>query len=783
MIVLVLAYFVETEDNPHLATPFNILPVELARRYFALELAAMLPSSSTDLSFGWTRPRHLLGLTPLINFYSNRDIGSLLENPEIKKPPKFFLAWKNFSIELIHQSSTKTGPSLVLTTSNHIAKRFHSNSRIYPILYADDEPREKVYRRCYNQLVRMFNAMSAKTYNYRPCSIKLKEGYCLQKTFLPETQTTASLLCLANEIVLAQARGKPPMVLGKEDYPPPDNETCYLLNKQMAEQILAERLVDIMLGATANEIEMFLKGVPSLLEKSVGNFLKRFPSMSREMKKESYLFLIEIALDTLKEVFAHSEMTLFVPTVNPSCREHLIYELEKDLEAKHKKELRYVVDRVLRGGREIVLDMSKLDKRIVEIARELANTRISENAFATSLVGLFASRRLSPVLKSVTAPAFLFEELEALRQYINLGYLSESRKPSWCMTVGERFDAIQAKLGECIPRLYVDAIQATRPSYITVVSDLPFEIAQCGSGMAICQEFPTTRIPMTPLGSLLHHYNNVSQRLFVGKRMQSLENVLIVNSIHEEDILYWEFELFESTCRKVGLDFNVKTVLSSDDFVETLNSTNPDILAYYGHGSYNVETDEGALVFRDDRLSHKSFNKLLNIPPIVFLVGCETASCSAFMGGLPAHLLERGAFAILGTLFPISADHAGAFLGRTLAFANDLVHRGKSTTFSNLIFQARKLGWLLDNLDALEKNGTISLPEKAEIMKEISDDLAERSLKKGKDLLIAEAIPVFSEYLQSYGMLETWKQIRPTVIPNSLFFSLLGNAHDVFIGG
>lgn len=269
----------------------------------------------------------------------------------------------------------------------------------------------------------------------------------------------------------------------------------------------------------------------------------------------------------------------------------------------------------------------------------------------------------------------------------------------------------------------------------------------------------------------------------LGKHMRSLENVLIVNSIHKEDRLHWEFELFESTCRNIGLDVNIRTVLSSDDFVETLNSTDPEILAYYGHGFYNVAADEGELIFRDDRLSYKSFNRLLNIPPIAFLIGCETASCSAFMGGLPAHLLERGAFAVLATLFPIPADHAGAFLGRTLAFADELVRWGKSTTFSDLIFQARKLGWLKDNLDALEKNGTISLLEEAEIMKEVSDELTERSLKRGKGLLIAEAGPVFSEVLHSYGILETWKEIRSRVVPYSLFFSLLGNTHDAFIGG
>jgi len=265
--------------------------------------------------------------------------------------------------------------------------------------------------------------------------------------------------------------------------------------------------------------------------------------------------------------------------------------------------------------------------------------------------------------------------------------------------------------------------------------------------------------------------------------MRSLENILVLNSLHKEDRLYWEFELFESVCREMGLDFKTKTVVSSCDFIDTINSTNPEFLVYFGHGCYNAEKDEGELIFRDDKLSHRSFDKIQNIPPVVYLIGCETASCSAFVGGIPSHLFERGAFAIIATLLPITADRAAAFLGRTLSLADDLIRKGKTTMISNLIFSARKLGCLKDNLDALEKNGTISLRETATIFKVVVDDLGERSLKRKKDLPLSEAIPIFLEYLKNYDLLETWQQIKPKIIPYSTFFTLLGNSHDVFIGG
>jgi hypothetical protein len=223
--------------------------------------------------------------------------------------------------------------------------------------------------------------------------------------------------------------------------------------------------------------------------------------------------------------------------------------------------------------------------------------------------------------------------------------------------------------------------------------------------------------------------------------------------------------------------------LNSKDFISALNSTKSQILVYFGHGSYNTQKDEGELVFRDDRLLYKYFENVTKFPPIIFLIGCETASCSAFMGGLPAHLLERGAFAVLASIFPIPADDAGAFLGRTLAFSNDLIKRGKTATFSELVFHARKLGWVKDNLNLLWKNGTVSLVEGAKIMQEVSEIATELSLKRGSDLSLSEAALIFESVLDSHDALKPWRQIKQNIVPYSLFLTLLGDAHDVFIGG
>lgn len=780
-----LVFFIETEKKKNQATPFNILPLQFAKRADFLELAAILPCSPLDISCGWVRPRHFVGFSPLINFYSKEDLAILLKNLSFltKTQFKFFLAWKNFSIDLIQKCSTDNAPSIVLTDNKLIADHFKSNRNVKVVLYNKNQTREEIYRKCNYAVIDLFASKGERNFTDKPVTTESYQSYCLQKSFLPDTQLTSNILCNANEIALAQVRGRIPKTLSKEDSPPLDTADAYSLNVRVMEEILAERLIDIMLGPAPKEMTSILRNVPSLLQKHIDEFLNKVYLMSTEMKKESYALLKEIALSSMKEIHTRSETILLIPTVNPECRKHVISELEKNVDAKERNVLGYLVDRVLEGGRGISFDPSQLNERLIEIARELANTRIVENTFLTHLVGLLASRKLSPVLKSVTVPSSLFDDIQAIRTYIGLNYLTEREKPEWCMTVGENFQAFQVKLSSCIPDVYMDAIERVNPSYITIVSDLPFEIAYSSHGMTVCQSFATTRIPITPLGALFHHYNIVSGEHFVGKHMQSIKDVLFLNSIHKKDRLYSEFKLFELTCKHVGLNFETRTILNSNDFISALNSTKSQILVYFGHGSYNTQKDEGELIFRDDRLSYKCFENVTKFPPIIFLIGCETASCSAFMGGLPPHLLERGAFAVLASIFPIPADDAGAFLGRTLAFSNDLIKRGKTTTFSELVFHARKLGWIKDNLNLLWKNGTVSLVEGAKIMQEVSEIATELSLKRGSSLPLSEAALIFESVLDSHDALKPWRQIKQNIVPYSLFLTLLGDAHDVFIGG
>jgi hypothetical protein len=745
-------------------------------------LAALLPSSSIDLSSGWTRPRNILTIPPTINFYAKEDIDNLMKTPSIAQIPKFFIASHDFSIPMIKMTSTKEGPSVLLTSNEKLADFFRQAEMVRVVSYKDTQSLDVICGLCYRALIDVFISHAEKTFSETPVTAEFYDAYCLQKRFLPQTFVTQSLLCAASELVLAQCRGKIPHLGGEERQVPEGTQDAYRRNIEMMREIALEKTLDLVLGVNREASGIVVRKIPQLLNERIAAFLADSSELSDEKKLDGYRLLKELVLQKITEIDirAEIELTVFIPTVNPSCRQRITQELQNQVKTEPSV-LENLLDLILSGGRMVpfVADDSQLSK----ISSELALTRLSENRALTYLVAILASRKLSPVLKCITAPSSLFYELEQIQDRIGSGYLSETKNPIWRSTTGELFRSMQTSLSAHLSREYIGALNLVGNMRLTIVSDLPFELAFLKNDLSICQNLPTSRLPLTPSRELLQYYNRLAMDPFVIVDTPSLKDVMLVNSIHEQDPLYPEFQLFNSTASQVGLDFQVETAYNSDDFLSAVNSHAPKILAYFGHGTYNPVLDRGELVFRDDTMSYELLDKLTHIPSIVFLIGCETASCSAFLGGLPAHLLGQGVQAILATLFPIPAQHAAAFLGRTLAFCNDVIRVKGSIRLSNLIFEARKLGWLLDNLDAMQMSGIITWKEMLAIMEEFGKDAMEEWYNDRNNLLIAEAIPLFEGTLARMNLLNSWKNIRNSVIPYSLFFTLLGNAHDVSVCG
>lgn len=756
-------------------TLFNIMPAEWQDADIYINLAAALPSSSRDLSHGWTRPRHLWGQTPLINFYNNQQIEKLTRTQGINSEFKVIVASEGFSKKLIDTTSTEKGPSILLTNNKEFLHEFEKKSNVYVVL-TQGKSLNEVVQETYNLLTKVLIKRREVAFSGKIMGKEFFKGFVPKKDFFPSINISPNLLCRANEIVYSQERGRIPEFETVNKSKLLETSECYERNCDITLDILAEKNLDLLLAATSLKVRHSVTIHRDVKDKLV-DFIEKFRSMSPEDKRDAYSSLKEEIRSILPIFGAANEITLLFPTVNDLSAMYVLRYLTETFGVKHEKELKSVISHILRGGRGVALPIFPKIRGLARIARELANTRKEENAFLTSLVALYASRKLSPVLKATTAPSSIFFQIRLLRERIGSG-LSEG-KGIGNGTIGEQFERIRQEMNKCIPACYHETIRTVSPHKLTIVSDLPFELASHMNTAALCQTYPTTRIPITPLHVLLNYYNYsvLTPAIEISFRPQ---DILVINSIPKSDRLHLEFEAFEETCRYVGLNMTFKTAKSSEAFIDIINSLRPAIVTYFGHASYDHRNDKGQLEFEEDSLTYKEFPRIQKPPLIFFLIGCETASSAAFTGGMANHLLNLGVKSILATLFPVPADHAAAFLGRTLAFIED-TRKTQKMTFADFVYNARKIGWLNDNFSALEKFGVINLSDKIRMMEQISNTLTLEALEKGKAPKIHEAVPILKKTLEEFGILKSWREFRNRIVPYSLFFTLLGQSHDLYL--
>lgn len=755
-------------------TPFNILPQEWHNTSHYIEMASILPSSPKDLSSGWVRPRHMWGLTPTINYYSKGIVDDLLDTKRFVARTKIIVASSEFSKKLISSISTRDGPSIVLTFNKQFLRCFKDNEYVH-VSTLENKTWSELASEIYDILINLLKKRGKTTFTGEKVTKRFHRGFLPKKAFLPRVEVGPNYLCRANEIVCSQTRGRIPEFVSNDRLRKMSNIDCYSRNCEIATEILCEKILDLLLATAL--LDKYPPQIDQHLKNRILRFIKNSDSLSSKDRKADYYSLKREVKSVLASLGSPKEITILMPTVNDLSEHYLLEHLRKTHGVEYEQELRDIVQNILEGGRRFGFAFYHKDaEKLVRIAEEVGNTRRGENFFLTALTALYASRKLCPVLKATTAPSSIFFEIRLLREKMSSGLSGSNGIES--ATIGEDLGEIKRKMNQCFPPQYHDFLKEISPYRLTIVSDLPFELIDHIGDTVLCQCYSTTRIPITPLYCMPNFYNHSASGPAIRIRFRP-EDVLVVNSIPESDRAHREYEIFESTCRHVGLSMKFKHVERSEAFIELINSHQPEIVAYFGHASYDYRSDKVQLEFEEDRLTYEGLVDIQGLPKIFFGIGCETGSSAAFSGGLASHLLGLGVKAILATLFPIPADHAATFLGRTLAFVEDT--KMGEHTLADFVYTARKLGWLNDNLCALEKNGVLDTYGKMAVMKEVSDILMAQTKEDGKSPKIFRAIPALEAILEDHGILESWRSLKDRIVPYSLFFTLLGSSHDLYL--
>lgn len=770
-----LRFLIELNYSTEELTLFNLLSKDWIGTDFAIQMAALLPCSSIDFNYGWISPKHSASLMPVINYYYQSNVDEIKSIERYKATTKIFFASEYFSIDFINTITIRKWPSIVITSNDDYIDKLN-NCHIVSI---NGKPKKEIIKEFYYFILEIFK--NRKTFNGNNLEIDdFKETYLFEKKFLPQIEITANLLCTANEIVSNRVRGKLPKYLSFGESKILKLEECYKKNIDLTYDSISERFLDMYLGLKSADLKFPIE-LPEYFDAKINYFLKNQDRLS-EYNNERIYNSLKNDITNFKNFDANEEIVIVIPSVNDFCRGVLFEKLLSVYGEEFRREIKDLINALLSGGKEIPFPIpEKRETEFIDLSKRLGQTRKAENEFLTSIAGLYASCKLSPILKTATVPSQLFTKMRILREKTTSSLLNNRHKnEDDYKTISEYFNDIQIKMSENFPSMYHEVLTDINVNKYTIFSDLPFELMILNDNNVFCNNYHVTRIPLTPLRFLLDYYNHYAIGPAFSIILSSNEEILLINSIPENDPLIREYKIFEDVCKDIGLNLTFISVDDSKEFISYINKNNPPILIYFGHAAYDVENDKGYLQFKNDRLSFEQLNEIEKFPYVVCLIGCETASSAAFSGGLSNHFLKHGTRAVLATLFPIPADHAGSFIGRLLVTIDKAKRLEKKHSLAKIIFEVRKIGWLMDRLDSLYRNGFITRLEQANILKEMTEAITILDQEREKGITTLEAEPIFEQVLQKYDVFNDWKDVESQTVYYSLFFTLLGNAHDIF---
>jgi len=763
-----MAFFLIEESEGDRSTPFNLMPVQWRDFHLYFELLSFLPFHSQSISSGWTTDHHLFGQKSRIIPF-DQDILSNINDISLDENDIYIIYGNSIlSLELIKRLKKRVRYIICITIDKDL---YNAIIKINKCYLWKEKPFEEFIHDIYNMMAEIYAENKMLDFHDNIVTSNIY-GYSSLKKFIPSGEVSKNILINGNQIILSFLRGHIPTFVS-DDYNSHSTDELYALNKEMTLQILSEKNLDYLLSIIHNGME-----IPFTLSKqyidSLKYFLENFTYMNNEQQNDSYFELSKessLLTDTSQYI---NKINILIPTVNYYARLNVESESEKVYGVNNKKQIRYILNRVFSGDRRILWNPDSVYP-LNELITDLGKSRRDENVFLTYLVCLYSLRTLSPMLKCVTAPDSIFLDLNILRSRFTRGSLSGT--PFGIPTsIKGLFSKIQSDLTNNIPEGYKDVISTCLP-YLTIFSDLPFELSYYQEDLSYCQFFPITRIPITPVTSLLAHYNH-SNTGHIEIRFNP-SDILFINSIGTDDELYSEYEIFRDVCRGLGLNFIFKDISSSDEFISTMNTEVAKVVIYFGHANHDIVLDKGNLVFSEDSLNTDELDKITHFPTILFLIGCETASASAFSGGLSSKFLNYGVQSILATLFPIPAVHAASFIGRLFSVISDLPPN-TPVSLSTLVYTARKMGWQYDILEHLYNRGLLTVDDRLNIINDASIIIKEIHMKRGRDPKMDEISKIHDSIFEDYNILEDYEFQKKQIIPYSLFFTLLGNGHRVF---
>lgn len=315
--------------------------------------------------------------------------------------------------------------------------------------------------------------------------------------------------------------------------------------------------------------------------------------------------------------------------------------------------------------------------------------RKDETAAYTMGVSVQSCSNIAPVLRLPPVVNTFHDELE------NLGTCARGDSPHKQYKMNKISRRINNRLSEAMEQEYLCLLPEDL-SPIKVIADLPLEWLQVGD-LPLMLKFDTSRIPTTP-GDLFFYQSILSKHVII--HLEDFEHILIVRSFHQDDpvrnILKSSLDILnepislqpivnafkddrefqesarhqlenkDSNTRKLNITLHWVDIDDEEQFVQAVNNYKGPIMIFDGHGTHEKHRDVGSLFIGSDKVDLWSLRGKVRIPPIVLLSACDTHPIDRSHASVANGFLAVGATTVLGTVLPIQANHAAAFIMRLI---------------------------------------------------------------------------------------------------------------------
>ncbi len=208
-----------------------------------------------------------------------------------------------------------------------------------------------------------------------------------------------------------------------------------------------------------------------------------------------------------------------------------------------------------------------------------------------------------------------------------------------------------------------------RDGQIVAISDLPVEWMDI-DGIPLCFTHDVCRLPETPLGGVLNHFNvNNLTELKISKDVY--QKVLVIYGSDDSEFKKWRHVVEKlKSIRK----FNSAFCSSIIEVKNSIDKYKPDILIFDCHGGTDSKDSSSYLIIGNQKLTNKIIIEKNITAPIIFLSACGTAPNYGFFNSIAQGFFETGAISVTTTFLPVDINHSSFIYYRLLNNLNETIH-------------------------------------------------------------------------------------------------------------